>query len=578
MTDILAQRLKRVRQWLADEGLDGLVIWRADMFGGEEVRACDERLAMISGFAGSAGYAVILQDTATVVSDGRYHLELDTKLDKSQWQWRDQTPTALQDIMQQQGGAGTKIRIGFDSQTTSLAKYRSFPARCGTRDIEWVALASHPLDALWDDRPLAQKTPSWALDEAIAGQSAQEKLANLQSQLVSKGQDGLIITATDCVNWLFNIRGDELANTPFHLCFAFVPQDGAPIIIEGQVPGYECVSWQAFAAEARQGRYEIDPQTMPFGFYQALDQQPCEIEEASCPLYHPKACKNNQELEGFRQAHRYDGLSVIRFWQWLDQQDDITSWRETDLVARLQAFRRQADSYLCDSFETIMGSGPNGAIIHYRAQKGQDSAIQNDTLLLIDSGAHYQMGTTDITRTFAIGTPDDEMRRAYSAVLSSHIALAQARFPAGTTGASLDAICRAPLWARGWDYMHGTGHGVGHILSVHEGPAHISKRPGPALSAGMVLSNEPGYYEAGKWGIRLENLVAVQAPDKGFHRLETLTLVPFDSALFDLDVLKAEDVAWIDAYHQEVYQMLAPACDAPLRAWLADKCAPIGLR
>ena len=576
MSQTLSHRLAALRSFLAEQDLDGFVIWRDDMFMGEEVRPMDERLAMISGFTGSAGYAVILQDRAAVFSDGRYHLQLENQLDKALWQWRDSAPDAMQNWLAE--GQQTALRLGYDATTTSVARYHKLPEIAEDATLSWQGFARNPLDDIWSDRPVHHRQAAYQLASDITGQSAEEKITALQVELAANGQEGLIISGPDCVNWLLNIRGDDLANTPFHLAFAFLPQQGNVVLIEGESPDFETVSWQDFCRTLPKGRYGFDEATLPMALFQALERPEITLEPAPCPIYMPKAKKNAAELAGFREAHLRDALSLCRFWFWLEQCQDITDYQETDLVALLREQRRKDDSYLCDSFDTIMGSGANGAIIHYRAIEGKDSAICQDNLLLIDSGAHYKTGTTDITRTFIIGTPDDEMISAYSAVLSAHIALARAHFPKGVNGAALDAICRAPLWATGRDYAHGTGHGVGHILSVHEGPAHISKRSGPALDKGMVLSNEPGFYEAGKWGIRLENLVAV-TPSKaladGFC-FETLTLVPFEQDLIDKTLLDSAAIQWLDHYHAVVFEALAPHLETDvMRHWLSQKCSPL---
>ena len=550
MTGSLTTRLAELRTHLSASGLDGFIIWRDDMFMGEEVRACDERLAMISGFTGSAGYALILQNKAVVFSDGRYHLQLETQLDDSLWQWADSTPDAICTFLSAQDDLPETLTLGFDATTTSVAKSEKLPRAFGTdgtSKITWQAVAENPLDALWHDRPSQRQQPAFALDDAITGQAASEKLAALQHHLRQASYDGIIISATDCVNWLLNIRGHDLTNTPFHLSFAFVPQDGVPVIIEGTVEGYECVSWQGFCETLRAGRYSYDKATLPVALHHALMRDGIRLESEPCPLYLPKAKKNKIELAGFREAHITDAHALCRFWQWLEGCDDISAYRETELVTQLQNMRRADDSYLCDSFDTIMGTGSNGAIIHYRA----------------------------ITRTFIIGTPDDEMISAYSAVLAGHCALAMAQFPKGTNGVAIDAICRAPLWATGRDYAHGTGHGVGHILSVHEGPAHIAKRQGPPLEQGMVLSNEPGFYLAGKWGIRLENLVAVEVRDESYLGFETLTFVPFERRLIDKAQLGEAATRWLNAYHSMIYDKLAPDADEAMRSWLKEKCAPL---
>lgn len=575
MIDKLQIRLQKLREQISAHHLDGFLVGRGDMFSGEEVRPCDERLEMISGFTGSAGYALILSDSAYVFSDGRYHLQMEQQLDKAYWQWRDSAPDALADLLQDVAGGDGTLQLGYDAQTTTLAQARRLPHQAGGKTIAWEALSESLIDNIWEDRPLPQAQPAYRLTDSQTGQTAADKLDELQVMLAHKGLDGVFISAVDCVNWLFNIRGKDLANTPFHLCFAFVPQKGSPTLIEGDYDKLPSSSWSSFCKSLSAGHYSIDPQTLPVALYDLMAREDVVFTEEACPLYMPKAKKNDVELEGFRQAHQIDAMAFLSFWYWLEHCEDVSHYHETDLVKALQDYRRAAPSYICDSFETIMGSGPNGAIIHYRAIEGSDREIDHNNLLLIDSGAHYQTGTTDITRTLLIGTADEDMRRCYSAVLSAHIALAMARFPQGTTGVAIDAICRAPLWAQGLDYAHGTGHGVGHILSVHEGPAHISKRAGPPLQQGMVLSNEPGFYQADHWGIRLENLVAVTDDRNDYLGFETLTFVPFERALINIDQLSAEARAWLNDYHQTIYEMFHSHCSDDMAQWLAHKCAPL---
>ena len=575
MTNIKHIRLQKLRDHMAANDLDGYVVWRADMFSGEEVRPCDERLEMISGFTGSAGYALILSESAYVLSDGRYHLQMEQQLDKAHWQWRDSAPDALSEILKDIVPSTGALQLGYDAQTTTLAQARRLPHHAGEQTMVWHALSDSLIDPIWDDRPHPDAEPAYALRDSQTGKTAAHKLDEVQELLAHQGLDGLIITAVDCVNWLFNIRGKDLANTPFHLCFAFVPQQGRPTLIEGDYDKLTSSSWSSFCKSLPAGHYSIDPQTLPMALYNQMSREDVVFTEEACPLYLPKAMKNEVELDGFRQAHHSDAMAFLSFWYWLDHCPDLSSYHETELVQKLQSMRQEAPSYICDSFETIMGSGPNGAIIHYRAIAGEDRLIDQDNLLLIDSGAHYETGTTDITRTLLIGTADDEMRRCYSAVLSAHIALAMARFPQGTTGAAIDAICRAPLWAQGLDYAHGTGHGVGHILSVHEGPAHISKRAGPPLQSGMVLSNEPGFYQADHWGIRLENLVAVKEQSNGYLGFETLTFVPFERALIDTSQLTAEARAWLNYYHAKIYELFHSHCSQDMAEWLSRKCQPL---
>ena len=571
--------LPALRACLRDKGLDGYVVWRGDMYSGEEVRPCDERLAAISGFTGSAGFALIMTDTAICFSDGRYHLQMQTQLDDAAWQWRDSGPSALQDALSSFGGT---VTIGVDAATTTKARFDALPSQAGDTTLHWQLLEENLIDEVWHNRPAVSRHAAYDLSNDVTGQSAAEKYAKLQAYLRDNKQDGILISAPDCVNWLCNIRGDDLANTPFHLCFAYVPATGLPCLIDAETTREDVTTTTlaAFLREAGQltgQRISYDAATVPMALYQTLAAHEVTLLAEACPITGWKASKNDTELNGFRQAHLQDAIAFCEFWYECETDATLTELSETALVSRLQQSRQRQPDYICDSFETIMGAGPNGAIIHYRAIEGQDSLIQNDSLLLIDSGGHYRTGTTDITRTLAVGTPTPEMRHAYSAVLAAHIALAMAAFPTGTDGAALDAICRAPLWAQGFDFAHGTGHGVGHILSVHEGPAHISKRGRIPLETAMILSNEPGYYKEGAFGIRLENLVAVTPPEKGFHRFETLTFVPFERDLIDTALLGAEAVGWLDRYHANVAELLLPhMASEEMVSWLQAKCAPLG--
>ena len=580
-----ANRLSELRQWMAGEKLDGFIIWRDDVFSGEEVRSCDERLAFISGFTGSAGYALVLCETAFVFSDGRYHLQMQNQLDGSLWQWRDSAPNALKDILNEAKKEIDKpaLRLGFDGYTTSLAQFEKLPKQIDGASVEWQGFDSHPLDKIWQDRPVEARIPAFALSDEVAGQSAADKMAQTQAKLKEAGHNGLFISAVDCVNWLLNIRGSDLKNTPFHLAFAYLPAQGTPylcgaLLDDDLAADYKIINFDEMAnwlAELRGCSISIDPSTLPYALQSQMKKAGLQLVEEPSILMMPKAQKNQIELAGFDKAHCADALAFCRFWFELETQLDATKMRETDLVTKLQSYRQSQAGYLCDSFDTIMGSGPNGAIIHYRALTGEDSVILDNNLLLIDSGAHYQTGTTDITRTLLIGKADNDMIEAYSAVLSAHAALAGTSFPAGTTGQAIDAICRAPLWARGFDFAHGTGHGVGHILSVHEGPASISKRGTIPLEEGMVQSNEPGYYREGHWGIRLENLVAVYAKHDGFYGFRDLTLVPFERRLIDISILGNAAQKWVDEYHQKVAGALMPYLEGDMADWLAEKTKPL---
>jgi Xaa-Pro aminopeptidase len=422
-----------------------------------------------------------------------------------------------------------------------------------------------------------------------------EKLAGLDKKLADSGADAVVISRVDAVNWLVNIRGNDLANTPVNLVFALYHRDNGLLILgdvaslapvmEGDLANEAAiVALEQFDAliDPRAGYGDgavihFEPASLPQALYAPLAACGAKLVEAACPVTAMKARKNPAELAGTRRAHIEDGAVMVRFLHWLSTGGG-NGMAESDIAAHLLSLRKASPQFIASSFDTICGSGPNGAIVHYRAIAGQDSVLQTDSLLLVDSGAHYSDGTTDITRTVAIGTPDAQMRRAFTAVLRAHIAVARARFPAGTTGQQIDSLARAPMWSLGLDYAHGTGHGVGHVLQVHEGPASISKRGTEALLPGMLLSNEPGCYQAGAWGIRTETLVIVTASDdKGFSGFETVTLCPIDRNLIDLDLLLPAERDWLNAYHAEVMEKLSPelAGEAACLDWLASACAPV---
>jgi len=388
------------------------------------------------------------------------------------------------------------------------------------------------------------------------------------------------------VNWLANLRGQDLMHTPFHLCFGLLDKAGHLRFIGGgealRKAGYDVLEWSDLAdffSPLKGKKIGCDPASLPVAMCQLLTKAGCDLVERPEPVLAIKAIKHATEIEGFKQAHLLDGLALCRFWHWLENIPLDGQMHEADLAQELTAIRAKEPAYLCNSFATISGFQENGAIVHYRAVKGMDSPMEGSGILLVDSGAHYQMGTTDITRTFFIGSPDEtpspEAIKQSSIVLAGHIELARARFPMGTTGAQLDVICRAPLWAEGLDFGHGTGHGVGHILSMHEGPVSISKRCLLAIEAGMILSNEPGFYVEGKYGIRHENLVLATQMPGNFLGFETLSCFPFDKRLIDLNSLTSGQTDWLNSYHHWVNCQLIPHLDAQMRGWLAEKCAPL---
>lgn len=575
-----AQRLEQLRQLIKAAGLDGFVLDRADAFQGEEVRPCDERLAWMTGFDGSAGTAVILADKAALFSDSRYSLQLERQLDSTLWQGFDTAEKGLADWLSAQA-APARLTLGYASETTTPAHLRRWQKISGR--LDWQALPAHPVDPIWTDRPAPAPRAVWQVPDHLAGQTAAEKLAALREKMAVGGAQAQLVTDPMAVNWLFNLRGNDLAHTPVHLCFALIPEQGQPVLIGAEAGAASLAGAEGVAlsdagkmlAILSGQKLALDRASCPLLIADLASSSGAEIVWQEDPLIGMKACKNSAELAGFHAAHLQDALAFVEFWHWLEQQD-VTGFTESQLADQLQQYRAAKPGYICDSFPAIVGFAENAAVVHYRARPGQDRQITADNLLLIDSGGHYQQGTTDITRTLAIGSPPAEAVAAASSVLAGHCELARARFPAQSSGAQLDALARAPLWEKQLDYGHGTGHGVGHILSVHEGPVSLSPRSDKPVQAGMVLSNEPGYYQPGSFGVRQENLVAVEQADAGWLKLAPLTLVPFDRRLADPAFFSTDQLAWLNQYHRSVEAALGPHLPASMQGWLAEKCAPIG--
>ena len=590
----VAARMAGLRAAVKTAGLDGWYVGREDMFQGEEVPASEERLAFVSGFTGSAGYGVILDDAAALFSDGRYTLQMASQSDPAFWSTHTLPEASLASWLTGAGADGK--RIGVDPSLVTVAGYKRLEKACADAGAILVAQSENPIDAVWGTaRPQRGAARPFRMPDRVAGQSMTEKLAVLDKKLADSGADAVVISRVDAVNWLVNIRGNDLANTPVNLVFALYHRDNGLLILgdvaslapvmEGDLANEAAiVALEQFDAliDPRAGYgdgavIQFEPASLPQALYAPLAACGAKLVEVACPVTAMKARKNPAELAGTRRAHIEDGAVMVRFLHWLSTGGG-NGMAESDIAAHLLSLRKASPQFIASSFDTICGSGPNGAIVHYRAIAGQDSVLQTDSLLLVDSGAHYSDGTTDITRTVAIGTPDAQMRHAFTAVLRAHIAVARARFPACTTGQQIDSLARAPMWLLGLDYAHGTGHGVGHVLQVHEGPASISKRGTEALLPGMLLSNEPGCYQAGAWGIRTETLVIVTASDdKGFSGFETVTLCPIDRNLIDLDLLLPAERDWLNAYHAEVMEKLSPelAGEAACLDWLASACAPV---
>ena len=575
----VSKMLKSLRNAMKEAGCDAYFVPRGDMFGGEEVRPADDRLAQLTGFTGSAGYALIRQDSAAVFSDSRYTVQLQRQLDTQIFDGFDAAHTSISTWL---GSAADGLVIGYDGWVMSVAQMERLAKQIPA--AEWHMIDGNLVDASWQDRPEYEKREVWQMPDAQAGKTATQKISEAAKHLADAQLDGQLITAPDSVNWLINMRGHDLAHTPLHLCFGLLHSSGDLQLIGADADasdwGYEIHGFDALAAllSSFSGlTLLMDKSSCPQAVAALAEAAGISIKWQADPIETAKAIKSPAEIDGFRAAHISDALAFLAFWHWLETEADLAVLREADLAVHLTNFRAANPDFLCESFPAIIGFKDNGAVVHYRAVSGSDAALTDGGVLLIDSGGHYRSGTTDITRSFALmGTAPKEAITASSHVLAAHITLAQTKFPVGTTGAQLDAICRTPLWAHNMDYGHGTGHGVGHVLSVHEGPMSISKRGQLPIEAGHLLSNEPGYYQEGAFGIRHENLVLAIEDKDGFLAFETITYVPFDLALVDASVLSGPQLEWLNNYHSDIYNMLSPFLSVSMADWLKTKTAAIG--
>jgi Xaa-Pro aminopeptidase len=594
---LLTERLVAFREQLRDQGLDGFIVPRADEHQGEYVPEHADRLAWMTGFTGSAGNAVILQDRAALFVDGRYTLQVRNESDETHYDFPSFTEEPPAKWIAKHISAGAKL--GYDPWLHTPHQVARFKNACAKADAELVASAENPVDAIWSDQPPPPISPAVPLGVEFTGRTSLKKRNDIGKKLQAEKLDATVLAAPDSIAWLLNMRGADVPYSPLVLCFALIHSDGTiELFIDQQKITEELsAAWDdSIKIRTRNemadtlytlGRAEksvsLDPNGVPAWIQDRLNQAGVNIVFADDPCQLPKAIKNDIEMNGIRNAHHRDGAALTQFLAWLAKaalDGDVT---EISAADRLEQFRSAHETFRGLSFTTISGSGPNGAIVHYRVTPDSNRSLESGSLYLVDSGAQYPDGTTDVTRTIAIGQPSDEMRNRFTLVLQGHIALARATFPKGTTGSQLDPLARRALWAAGLDYEHGTGHGVGHYLSVHEGPQRISKAGNTvALQAGMVISNEPGYYKTDAYGIRIENLQAVcsiDTPEKGEKDLlgfEVLTLAPIDLALVETAILTAEEIEWLNAYHARVKAEIGPLVDDATRAWLETATQVIG--
>ncbi len=593
-----AARLAHLRTQLQLESLDGFVVPLSDAHMSEYVGDDAKRLEWLTGFGGSAGSAVVLADKAAMFVDGRYTLQVRDQVDGAYWSYEDVPTTTIGAWLAANVPQGA--RVGYDgwlhTRPWVVATRVAVSAKGGTL----VAVARNPIDTIWADRPLPSPAPAVPHDISFAGQSAEAKRGAVAAWLTNKGCDAVVLSALDSVAWAFNIRGSDIAHTPVAMAFAIIHADAsADLFIAPEKVTPELTAhlgkqvWLhpydgfATALTALSGkRVAVDPEHSVAAIFEALVG--AQIVEARDPCVLPKALKNATEIAGTRAAHKRDGAALTRFLHWLGTEAPKGGQSEMAVAAKLEGFRKATNQLKDLSFDTISGSGPNGAIVHYRVSPETNRAIPPNSMFLVDSGGQYLDGTTDVTRTIWIGpdAPPAEERDRFTRVLKGHIALALVVFPKGTRGSALDTLARQYLWTAGLDYAHGTGHGVGSYLGVHEGPQRIAKSSGgqagteEPLAAGMIVSNEPGYYKTDGYGIRIENLVLVEprtpaGAEGDYLGFETLTLAPINRSLIDTTLMTRDELRWVDAYHARVLAEIGPLLDGGERDWLSGACAPL---
>jgi Xaa-Pro aminopeptidase len=592
----LSARLSAFREELAKRNLSGFVVPRADQQQNEYVPPSEERLAWLTGFTGSAGLAVVLTREAAVFVDGRYTLQAANQVDAKVWAVEPLVDPPPETWLAQH--LSPSDRLGFDPWLHTTAAAEKLSAACAKAGAQLIAVEVNPVDAVWTERPALPLAPVTVHGQQFSGETETDKLKRIEAEIGKLNVDALVLSDSHAVAWTFNIRGGDVAHTPLPLSYALVPKTGRPTLfidhrklsnsvrdhLERTATVVEPGALTSKLIELSKSGASIalDSATSADALSRLITAAGGKAIRGSDPVSLLKAVKNDTEIAGTKAAHRRDAIALSRFLAFIDREAITGKLTEIDAVEALETFRRDTGALKDVSFPTISGTGPNGAIVHYRVTRKSNRRIAPGDLLLIDSGAQYEDGTTDVTRTIAIGEPTFEMRDRFTRVLRGHIAIARALFPDGTSGAQIDTLARQYLWQAGVDFEHGTGHGVGSYLSVHEGPARISKLGTTPLKRGMILSNEPGYYKADAYGIRIENLELVVAADvagaeKPVNAFETLTLAPIDRRLVDLNMLTGDELSWLNEYHERVRHAVRGHVDDATKAWLDEATAPMSL-
>lgn len=585
-----AEKLTALRAQMQEAGVAGYLVPRADEFLDEYVPPSAERLSWLTGFDGSAGFALVLPEHAVVMSDSRYTIQLKQQVDKAVFETADVGRDGIAGWLKKHDVAN--ITIGFDPSLHSVAEIKRLEKETEALGANFRPVTENLIDRVWSDRPLSPRTSVEPFLEVFAGRSAAQKRELIADQLTTDGFAAAVLPSPADMAWLLNIRGRDVPHTPLALSMGVIYADGSvdwvidPMRISPEIQRSlgnavrivppENMADMVMKLKAKVGREPVlmDDRSTTYRLAQMLEDRNVRITLGKNPVIIPRACKTAEEQNSMRESHRKDAVAMIRFLHWLDEEAPKGKLDEMMVADKLISLRGMDPAWRDTSFDTIAGMGPNGAIVHYRATEKTNRKIKPDGLLLVDSGAQYAGGTTDITRTILVGEATDEMRTHYTAVLKAHIAMADAVFAKGTNGVQIDAIVRAPLWRQGMDFGHGTGHGVGCYLSVHEDGPRISSRGTEVLLPGMVVSNEPGYYREGEYGIRLENLVLVvpstraTSTDQLFYEFETLSLVPFDPNLTRLSMLTQAEQEWLATYHTRILEVVGPMLAGPERRWL----------
>ncbi len=593
-----ADRLAALREQLKSDRLDGFVVPLTDEHMSEYIGSYAQRLQWLTGFEGSAGSAVVLPQEAAIFVDGRYTLQVKSQVSADDWSYQSVPQTSVAGWLKDHAPKGA--RIGYDPWLHTREWVKKAKQALGSRGAELVAVGENPIDKIWRDRPEMSDAKLVVQPDELAGKSSAAKRTDIAEWLEKNEADAAVLSALDSIAWAFNVRGADVTHTPVALAYAIVNSDGtADLFVASEKVGpevrqhlgngvrlHERSEFEQALSKFEGKTVAVDPERAVSAIFDALEKAGAKVLALRDPVVLPKAIKNEAEIAGQRSAQNRDGIAIARFLHWIDEEAPTGDVDELKASDKLESLRRENPELKDLSFDSISGAGPNGAIVHYRSSEKTNRKLESGSLYLIDSGGQYVDGTTDITRTVPIGEPTDEMRDRFTRVLKGHIAVATAVFPKGTRGTQLDSFARRPLWEAGLDYAHGTGHGVGSFLGVHEGPQRIapitSGQSGgdEPLAEGMILSNEPGYYKTGEYGIRIENLVLVVAKqiegaEKDMLGFETLTFAPIDTRLVKTDMLSDKEVEWLNDYHRQVAEKIGPKLDGANRQWLEKACAPI---